>query len=97
LEVCYTRVTTISSPLYDVVRIFAELRRSWLSIIAILDYDEKFYPRIRGITPSTSSLLMTEFCMGAFVWKDTDALQFLRAGLPFYYVRHYNEFDRQNI
>ncbi|KAK7451670.1 hypothetical protein VKT23_012347 [Stygiomarasmius scandens] len=97
LEVCYTRVTTISCSLYDVIRIFAELRRSWLIIIAILDYDEKIYPRIRGITPSELPLSTTEFCMGAFVWKDTDALQFFQAGLPFYYVRHYNEFDRQNI
>ncbi|KAK7450596.1 hypothetical protein VKT23_012906 [Stygiomarasmius scandens] len=97
LEVCYTRVKTISCSLYDIVRIFAELRRSWLTIIAILDYDEKIYPRIRGITPSQLPLSTTESCIGAFVWKDTDALQFFRAGLPFYYVRHYNEFDRQNI
>ncbi|THU87192.1 hypothetical protein K435DRAFT_867525 [Dendrothele bispora CBS 962.96] len=97
LEVCYTRVKTISSSLYDTVRVFAELKRCWLTMIAILDYDEKIYPRIRGLHPFQGPLSNTEFCMGAFVWNDADALQFFKVGLPFYYVRHYNQFDRQNI
>ncbi|THU90076.1 hypothetical protein K435DRAFT_864627 [Dendrothele bispora CBS 962.96] len=89
---CLVVGKTISS-----VRVFAELRRCWLTILAILEYDEKIFPRIRGIDPLPTSLSNTEFCIGAFVWNDADALQFFKAGLPFYYVRHYSQFDRQNI
>ncbi|KAL0562533.1 hypothetical protein V5O48_019554, partial [Marasmius crinis-equi] len=35
--------------------------------------------------------------LGAFVWNDKDAMLLFRAGVPVFYLRHYNEFDRQKI
>ncbi|KAK1217929.1 hypothetical protein PQX77_019404 [Marasmius sp. AFHP31] len=93
MTVTFQRVTTVSMTLRDLRRGLVELQRNWLSSVAVLDYVETFSDRMTRTTGDVEPLV--EHRMGAFMWNDHDVHRLFRAGLPVYYIRPYNVFDRQ--
>ncbi|KAK7437518.1 hypothetical protein VKT23_020792 [Stygiomarasmius scandens] len=96
MTICMTRLSSTPSPYRDLQRGVVELQRACLYTIALMDYLQVYRPRMQG--PNTVDAPdIADSRMGAFVWNDADALSLFKAGLPTYYVRHFNDFSTQNI
>ncbi|KAG7085793.1 hypothetical protein E1B28_003334 [Marasmius oreades] len=95
LTVCLTCVSSSPMPLRDICRGVAELQRSWLYLVAVLDYLEIYRSRTLGMHERGNAEV--ENRIGAFVWNDHDALELWNAGLPIYFVRPYSTFHNQVI
>lgn len=94
LRVCFTEIRDTPMLLRDAKRGWAEIRRAWLSMMALMDYVEIYSPRMNGLAPRASAV---EECMGACIWDARMADMLFRAGLPVYYIRSTEEFRSQNI
>ncbi|THU94663.1 hypothetical protein K435DRAFT_584217, partial [Dendrothele bispora CBS 962.96] len=95
MTVCLDRLSSVPSSFRDLRRGVVELQRACLYTIALLDYTDLYKPRMLADKPDTPAL--ADGRMGAFVWNDKDALLLFKAGLPTYYVRHFSDFNSQNI
>lgn len=63
------------------------LQRCSLELLAALDYLELFRPRMRGIRPAAR---MVGLRMGVFTYDPVVVQDFMRAGLPVWFIRPYN-------
>ncbi|KAG7097785.1 hypothetical protein E1B28_005104 [Marasmius oreades] len=73
LTVCLTRISRSPMSLRDIRRGVAELQRSWLYSVAVLDYMEKFRSRTLGKHEREHAEFGNR--ISAFVWNDRDALE----------------------
>ncbi|THU87143.1 hypothetical protein K435DRAFT_349401 [Dendrothele bispora CBS 962.96] len=95
MTVCLDRLSSVPSSFRDLQRGVVELQCACLYTIALLDYTDLYKPRMLADKSDTPAL--ADGRMGAFVWNDKDALLLFKAGLPTYYVRHFSDFNSQNI
>lgn len=82
IQLCFNRISRISSSLYDLQRGLTEVQRGWLMIKAYLDFKGEFAKR--GLAGKPSPVDNTR--MGCFVWNDREASLCFSAGLPVWYV-----------
>jgi hypothetical protein len=94
IQLCFDRLKTSPSPFRLVQQNWIELRRAWLSLVAIMDYMETFRPKM-GQMESAPKLV--ENRIGAFVLTDEHAAMLFWAGLPVYYVRDEEQLPLVNI
>lgn len=62
-----------------------QLQRTYLELIAVLDWVQKYQPMLQGTLPVPADLEVAE-TIGAFIFDDNVAQGFFRVGLPFWRV-----------
>lgn len=93
IDVCLTRLKTVSASIRLQQLALTELQRGFLTVRAVLDYTDLESNTV------TSDVPLSVQCdkMGAFVWNDRDARMLFQAGLPVFFIRPWNTFDRQAV
>lgn len=93
IDVCLTRLKTVSASIRVQQLALTELQRGFLTVQAVLDYTDFESCSIASDAP----LSFQRDKMGAFVWNDRDARMLFHAGLPVFFIRPWNTFDRQIV
>ncbi|KAL0563351.1 hypothetical protein V5O48_018717 [Marasmius crinis-equi] len=106
IDLCIHRLTSRTVSPRTVTIAVSELQRAWRTAVAILDFVQIYEPRMMATDDLKDLYEAPESGerqravgsrLGAFVWNDKDAMLLFRAGVPVFFVRHYNDFDRQKI
>ena len=93
IDLCLTCLKNVSALIRAQQLALTELQRGFLTVQAVLDYTDY---ETRVIT-SDGPLSFQSDKIGAFVWNDRDARTLFNAGLPVFFIRAWNEFDRQIV
>ncbi|KAE9382700.1 hypothetical protein BT96DRAFT_795829, partial [Gymnopus androsaceus JB14] len=93
IDVCLTRLKTVSASIRVQQLALTEFQRGFLTVQAVLDYMDYESCSITSNVP----LSFQRDKMGAFVWNDRDARMLFNAGLPVFFIRPWNVFDRQIV
>ncbi|KAE9398216.1 hypothetical protein BT96DRAFT_796577, partial [Gymnopus androsaceus JB14] len=93
IDLCLTHLKNVSALIRAQQLALTELQRGFLTVQAVLDYTDY---ETRVIT-SDGPLTFQSNKIGAFVWNDRDARTLFNAGLPMFFIRAWNEFDRQIV
>ena len=72
---------------FEMRRCFAEFQRFTLDVVAALDWDTVYRPRMEGRHPPTSKI---DDRMGLFTQDPSMVQACVKAGLPFFYVQDYH-------
>ncbi|KAJ7572823.1 hypothetical protein C8J56DRAFT_1138249 [Mycena floridula] len=85
LKQCLERLENLSMSFRRSLIQLTQLQRTYLELVGVLDWVQKFQPMLQGLIPVPAPLKVAE-TMGAFVYDDQVAQSFFRVGLPFWRV-----------
>ncbi|KAL0569796.1 hypothetical protein V5O48_012164 [Marasmius crinis-equi] len=87
------RIALIPMKFRDILCGLAEVQRAWLYSVGVMDFVETYESKATAL--SSDGLVLSNPCLGAFVWNNQDASKLFNVGIPLYYVCSYNAFSTQ--
>lgn len=95
LKHAFARLDTMVTSYSDMLSGVALVQRLYLELVALLDYLEKYRPRMDGFSlPSTSHVADV---VGAFTTDARVAQDFFEAGIPVWFIRPWSVFSDERI